>query len=368
MGVRIFSNEDIDAPVLKDQPGSLINILKACLIDGYGTGADETLPHGAWEVITDSTGRKGAFRSTDANANGFWFYIDDNANNTADVGMAEVFTGFDASDVPNNDTTWMVTPGPSWQKTASPDISPWKVIADERFFYWIHMAGVDQSAFDNNGWAGAWAGSDTLDHYNPSNGSYQWGGWQTAGNGFGDLINTSPSDTDATILSRADNFSASTGTNNANGSIGRFDALSDTGKIARDARGTNQGVDYTSQYSGDNEQNSGASGSASEVYPAPNTPQGIIISSQPTIYSRIGTTFNSRFRGQLPGIFPVPLRIGKEEQQGFGADFVKWGTYTTPFNNTPYSGRTFTMTGLPPFRNSSFEPSIVFVDLTGPWR
>ena len=367
MGVRIFSNEDEGAPVLKDQPGSLINILKACLIDGYGS-ATPTSPHGSWEVITDSTGRKGAFRSTDPDANGFWFYIDDNANNTADVGMAEVFTGFDASDVPKTDTTWMLQPQTNaWQKTESPDISPWKVIADERFFYWIHMSSVRQAAFDNNGWPGAWAGEDGSQYYDPANGSYQTHGWQSSGNAFGDLINTSASDTNATIVTKPPSPSFSPLRNNRNGAIGDHFNM-DVYRVARDASGANNGINASVTYQGNESGNSEVSSSDGEQYPAPATPHGLIIGPQSAIYEDITGNFGKRYRGQLPGVFPVPMRIGDGPAAGFGADFIKWGTYTAPFNNTIYSGRTFTITGIGSGNGNANKSSIAFIDLTGPWR
>ena len=370
MGVRIFSNEDIDAPILKDQPGSLINILKACLIDGYGTGADETLPHGSWEIITNSNNQKAAIRSTDANANGYWLYLDDTFNEYAEVAMAETFTGFDGSDNPNTDTVWLKAPetNRNWAKTESPDISPWKVISDERFFFWIHMSSVQQSAFDNNGWPGAWAGRDQTQFYDPSNGSYQAQGWQTSGNGFGDLIDGRPSDNDNTIMSATTNTFFSNNQNNENGAIGQYFRSLNIFS-ARGLNITDTGIETEQQFLGTGASSPAASGDRGEEYPAIGIPNGLIFTNQPVFFSENPNSNGTKeYRGRLPGVFPITMRIGEGPQQGFSTDYVKWGTYSTPFAGTAYDGRTFTLTGLATGDNSSQRHSIAFIDLTGPWR
>lgn len=80
MTVRLYSWNDPGAPILANTPGSLgslINLLKKCLVEGYGTkpGAGWTMP------FEDAVNNKAAFRNgLVEGGTGTYFYIDDNVD------------------------------------------------------------------------------------------------------------------------------------------------------------------------------------------------------------------------------------------------------------------------------------------------
>lgn len=87
MTVRLYKSTDASAPTLTGQVDSLCLLLKAILVDGYGsqTGA-------GWTEEYDGTNKK-VFRNSPTNGTGFYLNIDDSGGGTG--GAREAFvTGF----------------------------------------------------------------------------------------------------------------------------------------------------------------------------------------------------------------------------------------------------------------------------------
>ena len=148
MAVHAYYHDDPEAPVLDGTVGSLVNLLKKCLVDGYGNVGQGTwkAPLG-WEGVYDSGFVKAGFRSQDANGTQLWLYVNDNAPDgtdgarTAYVRGYEEFTGFDGGDAPvglvNPFPTVAQMAGAKWFKSYYADgtAKPWVVMGDEAFFY-----------------------------------------------------------------------------------------------------------------------------------------------------------------------------------------------------------------------------------------
>lgn len=132
MTVRIYHNHDTDAPVLEATPGSMINVLEAVLVDGYGDKA----PLGWTKEF--HTGNIAVFRNDPSvpGSTGCYLRIDDTASDHSQLriykSMSDIDTGTDpaprVSDN-SNSITWRRhysgSGGPKW----------WTLIGDERTFY-----------------------------------------------------------------------------------------------------------------------------------------------------------------------------------------------------------------------------------------
>ena len=175
MTVRFYSSSDPGAPALRgNTPGDLINLLERCLVTGYGSkvGAGWTKPYTGTNVA--------AFRQG-AGSNGMFLRIDDTS--TATSNRSARVRGFEAmTDVNTGTPTSFPTPtqnadGLLWfthfgsgSSVANP--RPWRLIADEMFFYFMLSTYPESS-------------NDT--HYNECY-------------AFGDIIPYKPGDTTHTIL------------------------------------------------------------------------------------------------------------------------------------------------------------------------
>lgn len=150
MTVRVYRSTDPGAPnSLTGQIGSLIPILDACLVNGYGAGPD--LKVGAGWTKEYSATNKAAYRG--GTGNRLFFRIDDanpfggNNNNIAGVRGYEAMTGIDTATGPFP----LVSTHPNgnrWQKhntnnNATP--RPWLVVADERTCWFLDNAGGFES-------------------------------------------------------------------------------------------------------------------------------------------------------------------------------------------------------------------------------
>jgi hypothetical protein len=75
MTVRVYRSTDAGAPVLTGQVGSLLGVLNACLVNGYGA-----LAAAGWTKPIADAGNKGHFKQNTAvsnNASGMFLYVDD---------------------------------------------------------------------------------------------------------------------------------------------------------------------------------------------------------------------------------------------------------------------------------------------------
>lgn len=151
MGVKCFYSTDSGAPSLTGQSGSLVNLLKKCLVDGYGSKA----PLG-WTGLYSSDYARGGFQP--ALGSKMWLYCADLTGDTTSVKYAacygmETLTGFDGSKNPTGTTNRFpsaaqMAKGTFWWKSTTADgvARPWWLIGDEYCFY----MGVDYST--NGAW------------------------------------------------------------------------------------------------------------------------------------------------------------------------------------------------------------------------
>lgn len=124
----VYRWDDANAPVLAGVNTSLIALLKACLVDGYGTkaAAGWTMP------FSNAEGTKAAFRNNATDGTGFYLQVDNTvaAYYAACKGyesMADVDTGVN----PFTTSTVYAFGGASAGTTAR----PWVLVADGRLFY-----------------------------------------------------------------------------------------------------------------------------------------------------------------------------------------------------------------------------------------
>lgn len=144
MPVRVYSSIDAGAPALRgNTPGDLINLLKKCLVDGYGSkvGAGWT------QAFVNGANTIAAFKQG-AGSNGMYLRVDDTQLLAAQgyraarvVGyetMSDINTGLPSS-FPSNvqlagGLYWFTLYSNSGAWTARDQARPWVVIADEAFF------------------------------------------------------------------------------------------------------------------------------------------------------------------------------------------------------------------------------------------
>lgn len=99
MTYTIYKSSDPDAPQLTTAAGSLKTILKACLITGYGTGADAKAPAG-WLMPFEET-NKAVFQPVDSGGENLMIRVDDSGSNTTLKSysiMSDIDTGTEAFD------------------------------------------------------------------------------------------------------------------------------------------------------------------------------------------------------------------------------------------------------------------------------
>lgn len=147
MTVRVFRSTDTSAPVLTNALGSLIGILDACLVNGYGSGGSAKAPAG-WTKPYAST-NKGVYLP--AAGTRLPMRVDHSAATYyARVYGAESFSTVDAG-LALFPLAAQVSGGLTWQLTTNTAANrPWVLVADERTMYLF--VNVDA------GTPGAWVG------------------------------------------------------------------------------------------------------------------------------------------------------------------------------------------------------------------
>lgn len=126
MTVRFYKSTDVGAPTNTNSAGSLIAILDACLVNGYGSQQ----PAG-WTKPFSGTNKAGYKQG--AGSNGFYLRVDDSTTSAARVKGCEDMTGIDTtvSDFPTN---VQVSGGLYLHKNSSATARQWELIASEKFF------------------------------------------------------------------------------------------------------------------------------------------------------------------------------------------------------------------------------------------
>lgn len=128
--VRVYKSTDPGAPAHPNATrGSMAALLRACLVTGYGSGADFKAPAG-WEEPFVESGNIAVFRAL-AGARQF-FQIDD-TQSSANVARIRAFEAMSAIDTGTGEwTTAAKYFGKQW---SSPIGTEWFVFADERTVY-----------------------------------------------------------------------------------------------------------------------------------------------------------------------------------------------------------------------------------------
>jgi hypothetical protein len=131
MAVTIYRSSDTSAPgAYANTAGSLITILDACLVNGYGSKTAA-----GWTKAFSGTNKAAYRNSTTAPSTGFYLRIDDTSTTESRaIGyetMTDVDTGPDLFPL-----TAQISGGLYLQKSAS--TTTWMVIADNRAFYFFY--------------------------------------------------------------------------------------------------------------------------------------------------------------------------------------------------------------------------------------
>lgn len=128
MGVKAYYSTDASAPTLNASNGSLISVLKACLIDGYGSKT----PPGGWTGVYNSDYTKALFKSTSSGSTGCELIINDNSAGCATGGAYESTSGFDGSGNVVGGTNYWAN---GYIAKSASGTRAWVCFADELFFY-----------------------------------------------------------------------------------------------------------------------------------------------------------------------------------------------------------------------------------------
>lgn len=134
MPVTIYRSTDAGAPVLSGEVGKIAEVLKACLVTGYGA-----LPGVGWTCPAEATGRK-SFRNNSVLGTGMYLLVDDNAPG-AGLGKEARVYGYESMSDPADLDTGVNLIGLRYIRKSSladTTVRAWIVVASDRTFYlWI---------------------------------------------------------------------------------------------------------------------------------------------------------------------------------------------------------------------------------------
>ncbi|PHR26553.1 MAG: hypothetical protein COA36_11775 [Desulfotalea sp.] len=129
----VYRWDDAEAPIARGQQDSVVNILKACLVDGYGDkpGAGWTMP------FCNVEGTKAAFRNNAVEGTGMFLQV----NGELATGTCAGINGYESmTDELTGISQMIVGTGVYYMSTggqANVTEHPWILIADSRCFYFI---------------------------------------------------------------------------------------------------------------------------------------------------------------------------------------------------------------------------------------
>lgn len=138
MAADIYRSTDVGAPVLNGTVGSLITLLDACLVNGYGSKTAA-----GWTKAYSGTNLAAYRMSTAGSSSGCYLRVDDTGTREGRIigykTMSDVNTG--TNQFP---TTLQQSGGYFVKKSTTIDgtARPWVLLADERFFYLFINANV----------------------------------------------------------------------------------------------------------------------------------------------------------------------------------------------------------------------------------
>lgn len=135
---RVYSSTDPGAPQLSGVAGSLVAVLDAVLVDGYGSAANAK-PGAGWTKALVGTNKR-AYRNDPVAGSGFHLQVDDSgsvgsARQAVVRGYAQM-TAFDAGMTPVPTPQVLPSGVPVAKSSQLSGVSTaWVIIADSRFFY-----------------------------------------------------------------------------------------------------------------------------------------------------------------------------------------------------------------------------------------
>lgn len=137
MTVRRFFSTDASAPVIDGTAGSALNVLDACLVNGYGSRVAA-----GWSIAFSGTNTR-AYRSASpggspSEGTQFYLRVDDTGTTTATARGYESMSNIDAGSEPFP-TVAQVASGSVIRKSSTADAvpRPWGLVANEKFFILI---------------------------------------------------------------------------------------------------------------------------------------------------------------------------------------------------------------------------------------
>lgn len=141
MTVRVYRSTDGSAPVLTGQAGSLVTLLDAVLVNGYGTksAAGWTKPY--------SGTSKAVYRNNTTTGTGSYLRVDDNASSYFHRAYITGYETMSGVDTGTNAFPSSTTSQSAWGKSATQDATArqWVIVADEFRFYIFVRTGESGS-------------------------------------------------------------------------------------------------------------------------------------------------------------------------------------------------------------------------------
>lgn len=192
MPVKVYRSSDAGAPTLDGSAGSLIAVLKACLVDGYGakTGAGWTMPFSAGAPITKAVFKQGAFAGPPTRPQYHLRVVDDGS--LAAGGREAAVRGYETmSDVDTGTgefpTVAQRAGGMCVRKSHDANAKTWILVADHRTFTLLvyHPSGYNTNWGSRpDGWTGFHFGD-----YVPANPNFQYPCVLVAKDTFNSVVN-----------------------------------------------------------------------------------------------------------------------------------------------------------------------------------
>lgn len=139
MTAKLFKSTDASAPVLTGQVGSLVALLDAVLVNGYGS-----IAAAGWTKPYTAT-NKAVFRNSASTGTGFYLDVNDAAPVTAAEARVRGYEVMTAVATGTNPfpTTAQITTGLAIRKSSTADSTarPWYILADDTVFYLFTETG-----------------------------------------------------------------------------------------------------------------------------------------------------------------------------------------------------------------------------------
>lgn len=127
MTVRVYKSMDAGAPQITNTAGSMIAVLDACLVTGYGV-----LAPAGWTKEYSGTNKAAYKQGT--GSNGFYLRVDDTITTQTRIVGYETMTDVDTGTNPFP-TAAQISGGMYWFKAQDAIVRDWLIVATERAFY-----------------------------------------------------------------------------------------------------------------------------------------------------------------------------------------------------------------------------------------